>query len=77
MTETTSPAALGLGLLLVELEKIWQKSVAIAEADEWRSTPCYFGTTAVASISTLASSSTRAATCTSVMVGKCLPITSR
>src|SRR5580700_6751365 len=36
-----------------------------------------YGTTAVASISTLAKSSTSATTCTSVMVGKCLPITAR
>src|SRR5215469_39005 len=37
----------------------------------------YFGTTAVASISTRASSSTKATTCTSDMVGKCTPITLR
>ena len=36
-----------------------------------------FGTTAVASISTLASSSTSATTCTSVITGKCAPITLR
>ena len=35
------------------------------------------GTTAVTSISTLARASIRAATCTQVMAGKCLPITSR
>jgi len=37
----------------------------------------HYGSTAVTSISTLARSSIRPATCTAVMAGKCLPISSR
>ncbi len=39
--------------------------------------PMRYGTTAVASISTLASFSISATTCTTLMTGKCFPITAR
>ena len=55
----------------------WRKMIACKRVDMAGRAELDHGTTAVASISTLARDSTSATTCTSAIAGKCLPITSR
>ena len=54
-----------------------REMVAGERVDVRRRAELHHGTTAVASISTLARGSTNATTCTSVIAGKCLPMISR